>query len=51
MKENHDYYYNVESGEGVWVPPEPCLTKESWLMEQEIEVGGQCESKVAMSWC
>ncbi|XP_058512393.1 ras GTPase-activating-like protein IQGAP2 isoform X3 [Ochotona princeps] len=37
VKENHDYYYNVESGEGVWTPPEPCLTKESWLMEQEIE--------------
>lgn len=37
VKEDQDYYYNVDSKAGSWVTPEPCLTKDSWLTGQEIQ--------------
>uniref|UniRef100_G1TKE7 IQ motif containing GTPase activating protein 2 n=1 Tax=Oryctolagus cuniculus TaxID=9986 RepID=G1TKE7_RABIT len=37
VKEDRDYYYNVDSKAGSWVTPEPCLTKDSWLTGQEIQ--------------
>lgn len=39
LQKKYNYYYNTDSKEGSWVPPETCLFKESWLTAEEIEVG------------
>ncbi|XP_031216019.1 ras GTPase-activating-like protein IQGAP2 isoform X1 [Mastomys coucha] len=37
VQQKYNYYYNTDSKEGSWVPPELCLSKESWLTGEEIE--------------
>lgn len=37
VQQKYNYYYNTDSKEGSWVPPESCLCKESWLTGEEIE--------------
>lgn len=37
LQQKYNYYYNIDSKEGSWVPPEPCVPKESWLTGEEIE--------------
>ncbi|XP_008854219.1 ras GTPase-activating-like protein IQGAP2 [Nannospalax galili] len=37
VQQKYDYYYNIDSKEGSWIPPESSLHKESWLTGQEIE--------------
>ncbi|KAK7811684.1 hypothetical protein U0070_022327 [Myodes glareolus] len=37
LQQKYNYYYNTDSKEGSWVPPETCLSKESWLTAEEIE--------------
>ncbi|KAM5264227.1 ras GTPase-activating-like protein IQGAP2 [Ctenodactylus gundi] len=37
LPEKYDYYYNIDSKESSWVPPESWVPKESWIMEKEIE--------------
>uniref|UniRef100_A0A8C0H3U1 IQ motif containing GTPase activating protein 2 n=1 Tax=Chelonoidis abingdonii TaxID=106734 RepID=A0A8C0H3U1_CHEAB len=38
MKNRYDYYYNVETGESTFVPPEGFIPKTSWLTSEEIQV-------------
>nr|XP_012807677.2 ras GTPase-activating-like protein IQGAP2 [Jaculus jaculus] len=37
VQDKYNYYYNVDSKECSWIPPESGLPKESWLTEKEIE--------------
>ncbi|MBZ3881631.1 Ras GTPase-activating-like protein IQGAP2 [Sciurus carolinensis] len=37
LQDKYDYYYNTDSQESSWVPPESYVLKQSWLMEKEIE--------------
>uniref|UniRef100_A0A452INT5 Ras-GAP domain-containing protein n=1 Tax=Gopherus agassizii TaxID=38772 RepID=A0A452INT5_9SAUR len=37
MKNRYDYYYNVETGESTFVPPEGFIPKTSWLTSEEIQ--------------
>nr|XP_023421006.1 ras GTPase-activating-like protein IQGAP2 isoform X2 [Cavia porcellus] len=37
LRDKYDYYYNIDSKEGSWVPPESWAPKESWLTGKEIE--------------
>ncbi|KAH0520484.1 Ras GTPase-activating-like protein IQGAP2, partial [Microtus ochrogaster] len=37
LQQKYNYYYNTDSKEGSWVPPEKYLSKESWLTAEEIE--------------
>ncbi|XP_075788421.1 ras GTPase-activating-like protein IQGAP2 isoform X5 [Pelodiscus sinensis] len=37
MKNRYDYYYNVETGESSFVPPEEFIPKTSWLTSEEIQ--------------
>lgn len=37
VQQKYSYYYNIASQEGSWVEPNPYLSKESWLMGNEIE--------------
>ncbi|XP_055454336.1 ras GTPase-activating-like protein IQGAP2 [Psammomys obesus] len=37
LQQKYNYYYNIDSKEGSWVPPESCMPKESWLTGEEIE--------------
>ncbi|CAO2592910.1 Ras GTPase-activating-like protein IQGAP2 [Lemmus lemmus] len=37
LQQKYNYYYNTDSKEGSWVPPETCLYKQSWLTGEEIE--------------
>lgn len=38
MKSRYGYYYNVETGESTFVPPEGFIPKTSWLTGEEIQV-------------
>uniref|UniRef100_A0A4X1SWR3 IQ motif containing GTPase activating protein 2 n=1 Tax=Sus scrofa TaxID=9823 RepID=A0A4X1SWR3_PIG len=37
LQDKYDYYYNIDSQESSWVPPESFLPKESWLTGKEIK--------------
>ncbi|XP_037758906.1 ras GTPase-activating-like protein IQGAP2 isoform X1 [Chelonia mydas] len=37
MKSRYGYYYNVETGESTFVPPEGFIPKTSWLTGEEIQ--------------
>lgn len=52
LRDKYDYYYNIDSKEGSWVPPESWAPKESWLTGKEIEVGVDpqvCDVKMSVS--
>ncbi|XP_068104939.1 ras GTPase-activating-like protein IQGAP2 isoform X2 [Hyperolius riggenbachi] len=38
LKDKYDYYYNIETHEGCWSPPEGITPKTSWLTQEEIQV-------------
>lgn len=37
LKDQYDYYYNIESNEGHWTVPEGITPKTSWLTREEIQ--------------
>ncbi|XP_074851545.1 ras GTPase-activating-like protein IQGAP2 isoform X2 [Carettochelys insculpta] len=37
LKDRYDYYYNAETGESTFVPPEGFIPKTSWLTGEEIQ--------------
>ncbi|XP_077143424.1 ras GTPase-activating-like protein IQGAP2 isoform X2 [Ranitomeya variabilis] len=37
LKDKFDYYYNIETSEGCWCPPEGITLKTTWLSREDIQ--------------